>query len=128
MFVPEVFNDAIGIKRMEKRDAGTGQKHTIWRQSSLFAFAAGDVLHERNELHQDFKKGQKLFQVKQAIPAVGTRGGYSGSVAFEIFEKKEAQGMLEKVGTMTVTQSEFVRILITGFHSETHSDRILSKA
>jgi hypothetical protein len=124
MFVPEVFNDAIGIKRMERKDAETGQQHTFWRQSNIFAFAAGDVLHERNELHQDFKEGQKLFQVKQATPAVGTRGGSSGSVAFDIFEKKEPQGMWKKLRSMTVTQSEFVRILIAGFSSEMHTHQI----
>jgi hypothetical protein len=124
MFVPEVFNDAIGIKRMERRDAKTGQKHTFWRQSNMFAFAAGDVLHERNELHQDFKESRTLFQVKQATPAVGTRGGSSGSVAFDIFEKKEPQEMWKKLRSMTVTQGEFVRILIAGFSSELHTHQI----
>jgi len=124
MFVPEAFNDALGIKRIERKSVEAGEKHTIWRQSSMFAFAAGDVLHERNELHQDFKKGQKLFQVKQAMRAGASKGGSSGSVSFEIFEKREPQGMWEKVGSVTVTQGEFVRILIAGFPSERPTDQV----
>jgi hypothetical protein len=113
MFVPKVFNTALGIVQMQRIDKETKCNYTIWGQSAVFAFATGDMLYSHQEAYHDFRPEHRCFQVRSATPSESF-GGTPGFVIFDIFEKRE-DGAFFKAGSKTVTQVEFVRILIAGF-------------
>jgi hypothetical protein len=118
MFVPEVFNNAIGILRMQRKDKKSGRKHVVWGQSGTFSFATGDVLFSQPEGHSDPGSGDRCFQVTNAMPSTAGNGGFRGSVVFDVFERHPEHKRFVKVGSHSVTQVEFVRILIAGFTTE----------
>ena len=115
MFVPEHFNDALGIVRMQRKDKKSGLKRAVWGQSAVFAFAAGDVLYCQPEGHSDPGSGHRCFQVTNAMPSSVVKEGFSGSVVFDVFERHPEHKGFVKVESHSVTQVEFVRILIAGF-------------
>ena len=109
MHVPDVFNESLDIKRVTR--AGSDEK--VWNQGKGFNFRAGQVLYDSPEGSKVWGEALRsitcAIQVQNAVPA--HREG-QGSVSFILFRPNSAKTAVESVGSYTVSQLQFVRLLI----------------
>jgi hypothetical protein len=126
MFVPEVLNPALDIAKTA-RIAGNGEE-MVWTQGSRFTFSAGDILYDDPAAYSMWGsallKIKRAFRVEMAIPAeprhrpakdqpvVPRTPGY---VKFSELVPSNDRTRLDLARTLTMTQDEFVRVLIVGF-------------
>jgi hypothetical protein len=116
MWVPEFFNDALGISRAVR----TGTTHPVWTQGYGFSFAAGDVFYNCPSGYEPFGTANTpaptlCIQVKAARPVITTRGSTTlekGSVCFNVFSNENSKWVQRE--TRTTTQGDFIKILMLG--------------
>ena len=127
--VPEYFNDALDIKLVSRTKNFV--EYAVWTQGANFSFDVGDMLYRNFDSYQ---KGTPALQIISASKAHGinseklNRGADS---EIKMIEENDAFTMteiyypgqvvyrdFENGGTKTVTQLEFVKMLIG---SETHA-------
>lgn len=118
MHVPDVFNESLDIKRVTR----AGSEEKVWNQGKGFNFRAGQVLYDSADGYKVWGEALRLIkcviQVKNALPA--QREG-QGSVSFVLLRPNSAKTAVEPIGKYTVSQFQFVRILIDKFYLPTSS-------
>lgn len=119
MHVPKCFNDALDIKQTT-RVIGK-QSASIWTQGATFTFKTGDLLYDTSKAYELWSLALQhirvAVQVRSAIDATSPQPGIPrkpGSVTFDVLEPTEDRTKLVPKGSCTLTQDEFVRMLITG--------------
>ena len=126
MCVPACFNEALDIRLTErvdkkKRLESKDRKKRVWTQGSSFAFARGDTLYDTRNAYRMWQEALESIglcvQVKDASPAGAMESGGNrscGSVTFVILTPDEGRTKIVERATRTVSQDEFVRLLIEG--------------
>jgi hypothetical protein len=121
MHVPDTFNDALDIRLTEV----VSEPRPIWTQGANFSFAPGDTIYDTPLAYQVWSEAlqhiRTCIQVSQATSVQPPTGGtprQPGAVTFSVMAPNEPRTALAHVRTYTVTQDEFVRILITGLPAE----------
>ena len=117
---PRFFNDALDIRKTAR--TLDGSKREIWTQGTAFFFSTGDVIHSQASAYANWlnavQDGLHTIQVdaaKQAIPGRSNTGRYAGEVCFTIYKGNKASLKLDKDGSHTLSQDDFIRFLILGF-------------
>ena len=121
MHVPLALNDALDIRLT----AVVGEPRPIWTQGANFSFAPGDTIYDTPLAYQVWSEAlqhiRTCLQVSQATSVQPPTGGtprQPGAVTFSVMAPNEPRTALAHVRTSTVTQDEFVRILISGLPAE----------
>lgn len=125
MHVPVCFNNALDIRRTIR----VGADKPVWTQGANFSFSAGDTIYDTTQAYDRWADAllhiRYCFHVSQATavsPPTTGAGRQPGSVTFTVSTPNEPRSALSHVRTSTVTQDEFVRLLITGFPAELSLD------
>lgn len=123
MCVLTCFNDALDIKQTERIQ--NKKKTTVWTQGSSFSFKAGDVLYDTPDAYRIWSEAIKhiglCVQVDAASSAGATEGRigrFSGTVTFSIFTPNEDRSKIVRRGAHTMSQDDFVSLLILGPSAE----------
>jgi hypothetical protein len=124
--VPPYFNDALDI-RLTRRTQVKGKKRVrqdlIWSQGSFFRFSRGDIIYdvpcEEVPWAETMKKINIALQVKKAFPVALMGKGdnvhrFSGAVLCAILTPDEDRKRIVERGQVSMSQDEFVRVLING--------------
>jgi hypothetical protein len=118
MCVPRCFNDSLDIRKTER--VVKRQKQLSWTQGYVFSFSEGDILYDTAKAYESWTEALKemkvCIQVQSGTAASKT---FAGSVRFTTLVPDVQKKKLVKVKEETLTQEEFVRLLISG-------ERILS--
>jgi len=116
--VPIYFNNALDIRRTIR----VGAARPVWTQGANFSFSSGDTLYDTAQAYDCWSEAllqiRYSFHVSQAIAVSPPTNGAArrpGSVTFTVSTPNEPRTALSHVRTSTVTQDEFVRLLISGF-------------
>ena len=126
MCVPPCFNDALDIRLTQRMK----DKKPVWEWTggANFCFKAGDRIYDSPEAYSDWpgalKKISVCFSIQEADPvtAAGPEVDRNpGRVRFAVLEPDRAKKRLVKRGERTVTQDEFVLLLIEGLGEGTRS-------
>ena len=124
MCVPPFFFNAVDIKQTERRIDGVNR--LVWTQGTSFSFKLGDSLYNQAYSYcPSFKSrspnSQKIcFQVKSAresVPARINQPRDRGQVTFDILVERKEEDIpfiWRHLTTKTLSQDEFLRMLITG--------------
>ena len=123
MYVDSRFNDALGIALTSKVTSDV--KTDVWTQGSTFCFSAGDKLYDTPSAYGPWEpsKIKRCFSITLATPvATGIRESgdgrirprSSGYVEFDILVPNATGCALEKIGQRSMSQDQFVRLLIGG--------------
>lgn len=125
MHLPVCFNNALDIRRTIR----VGADKPIWTQGANFSFAAGDTFYDTQQAYDRWADALQhihyCFHVSQATavsPPTTATGRQPGSVTFTVSTPNEPRTALSHLRTSTVTQDEFVRLLITGFPADLSLD------
>lgn len=117
MCVPPYFNDALAIKQVSR----VASESLVWSQGATFSFEAGSVLYDSIKGYESWdialQSCQHCFQITRATPMLSAQGSENkslGSVGFDVF--KVRNGKLQKTGSYTVTQVDFIFLLINKRH------------
>ena len=117
MQVPAHFNAALDIRVTHPKDHPEG----IPTQGDNFSFSAGDVLYTTQTKplawSEFLKEDWIALQVSHATPAAPPTGALPrnpGSVTFQIMGRNESGTGLQKLGIRSVTQDEFIELLVSG--------------
>jgi hypothetical protein len=118
MYVPDTFNDALDIRLTEV----VSEPRPIWTQGANFSFATGDTIYDTPLAYQGWSTAlqhiRTCIQISHASPVQSPIGGavrQPGAVTFSVMVPNKPRTALSYVRSYTVTQDEFVRILIAGF-------------
>lgn len=124
MHVPQAFNPCLDIRqtaRVLKKGAASVK---VWTQGSAFSFSAGDTLYDSSCQNMTWRDQlqvlQYCFQITQSLPAFSATSATPrgrGSVSFNVLVPNESRDALIRRQSLTVTQDDFVRILIAGHES-----------
>ncbi len=127
--VPRCFNDALDISLSQ--NTLNSVSYAIWTQGINFAFQKNDMIYDGPQKHINWKdyleSMSTCLQIERATSAASSRKdkvegskqqvvveAFPGSVTFRVLRPDSTKNKLEYVETRTVTQHEFVRILING--------------
>lgn len=127
MYIDERFNAALDLaqtKRMSEAGATIA-----WTQGSNFSVTKGDIFYDNKDAYGPWnpKAVKRCFVVTQAAPvASGSKESpnspikprHPGSVSFDILEPNKAKDNLVKTGHRSVSQDEFIGILIRGLDQQ----------
>lgn len=102
----------------------------IWTQGSGFAFREGYTVHDAPEaLNLPWSDALRVLntsiqitQASPAVPAAGDKARDPGHVTFRVYKPNEDRTQMEAVEERSVTQDEFVRILICGIPENTQGE------
>jgi len=116
--VPQYFNDALDIALFSIEG-----EHR-WSQGSTFSFSAGDSIYDipfeaGRPWSEDLKTLNICLEIEKASPVDVLGEGddayrFPGSVECTVFTPDENRQSIVARGQVTMTQDEFVRMLITG--------------
>lgn len=116
MHVPRRFNDALDIRETEKLGRGVA-----WTQGSNFSFKPGDAIYDSEKGYCVWSEALQHIKgsicVKSAIDASQANKGIPrnpGYVRFELFATHPDRTKVVSLGEYSLTQDEFVKLLITG--------------
>jgi hypothetical protein len=113
MCVPRCFNDSLDIRKTER--VVKRQKQLSWTQGYVFSFSEGDILYDTAKAYESWTEALKemkvCIQVQSGTAASKT---FAGSVRFTTLVPDVQKKKLVKVKEETLTQEEFVRLLISG--------------
>ena len=119
MHVPECFNEALDICQTTR--AVNKVQHLEWTQGSSFYFKPGDVIYDRDTQKGEWEtalgKITKCIQINAATaarPQEKETPRFPGSVEFTIFTPDKAKKKLEPLKSNSMTQDQFVALLIAG--------------
>jgi hypothetical protein len=122
MNVPAYFNDALDIKQTPRVTADLNQvskiaasSQLVWTQGSNFAFKTGDFIYDVTTKNERWS--QTLNSVRYAIQildAQDAKAGFTGRVVFDVLKPDSQRSRLARKFSRTMTQIEFVRMLLTG--------------
>lgn len=125
MHVPVCFNNALDIRRTIR----VGSAKPVWTQGANFSFSPGDTIYDTAQAYDRWADAllhiRYCFHVSQATavsPPTTGAARQPGSVTFTVSTPNEPRTALSHVRTSTVTQDEFVRLLITDFPAELSLD------
>lgn len=117
--VPSCFYSALDIVKTERIQKG--QKKSIWTQGSFFSFKEGDLLYDTPEAYRIWSEALQhinlCIQVKDATPVTfSDQSGEksSGSITLTVFKPNHDRRKIIEVGDITLTQDDFVKLLISG--------------
>lgn len=102
----------------------------IWTQGSGFAFREGYTIHDAPEALnlpwgdalRVLNTSIQITQASPAVPATGDKARDPGHVTFRIYKPNEDRTRMEAVEERSVTQDEFVRMLICGIPERTQGE------
>ena len=93
----------------------------IWTQGATFAFKPGDLVYDTEKAYEEWSVALQhigvAVQVQSAIDATSSQPGVArapGSVTFDVLLPNADRSRLVSSGCRTLTQDDFVRMLITG--------------
>jgi len=119
MYLPTCFNDALDIRRTTRIEDKTPVER--WTQGATFGFHAGDVLYDTPVAYQDWAAARPCIraciQVRDATPVTPAQPGAPrspGRVEFDLLRPGPNDLQPVSQRSLTLTQDEFVRGLITG--------------
>ena len=119
MYLPPCFNDALDIRRTTRIEDKVPVER--WTQGSTFGFRAGDILYDTPEAYQDWAAARPrlraCIQVRDATPVTPAQPGAPrnpGRVEFDLLRPGPNAPQPVPPLSLTLTQDEFVRGLITG--------------
>lgn len=116
--LPESFRPALDIRR-QVRNMG-GQKVPVWTQGPWFSLQTGDMLYDVPEAYGKWSLAIKTvnvcLHVVDAASASAVKGGLRepGFVTFEIFTPNDERTAWVIRNEKTLTQDDFIRMLIVG--------------
>ncbi len=117
--VPEFFAEGLDVRTSTRRV--DGETREVRTQGTSFAFAAGAILYSHPAAYHDdwqtaLRSVDACLQVVDAEPAGRDDGGTRnrGRVTFHLLRPTPNRDALVVAATRTMTQDEFVRILIEG--------------
>jgi len=115
-WVPPCFNAALDI-RMTPRMI-EGRQVQVWTQGGLLSFAVGDSLHSLS--NGAYTQSLQCVQVvtSSADFYSDDSGFVSGRVEFDIYARPDVQSAYQKVRRETLTQLDFLKMLIWGENPE----------
>lgn len=119
MCVGPCFNAELDIRRTERVEAG--KRRRVWTQGALFGFQAGDTIYDTIDARKIWSEALKTIrlcvQVRSALP-VGLRrdgtGRFAGFVRVCILTPDGDRSRLVERGEYSMSQDDFVRLLISG--------------
>lgn len=123
--VPRCFNDPLDIRLTER--VLNGENKLTWTQGSWFAFKVGDTFYDTaqvraEELWADSMQHLRfcitVLRAGDARPRDGESERSPGYVELEVHKPDAERKRLVLVGTFSMTQDQFVRLLITGEGAE----------
>ena len=119
MCVPQCFNDALDIRKTDRKI--DGKTESIWTQGSLFSFKAGDTLLDIPNTFGVWNEAMKtlgcciqVINGTNASPAKNGNDRFSGSVSFILYVPDAGRSKMVERGRHTMSQDDFVRFLIVG--------------
>lgn len=119
MHVPKCFNEALDIKKAPR--VIDRKPQLVWTQGSLFAFKTGDIIYDTERAYEQWSQALRYIgvavQVRKAVDATSSSPGASripGSVTFDVLVPTADRVRIVPTACRTVTQDEFIRLLITG--------------
>jgi hypothetical protein len=114
-WVPPSFNSALDIKLTPR--VLDGRQVLVWTQGGLFSFASGDILHLQSD--GSYLQSLECVQVVTGTPDYYAEdSGYiSGRVEFDQYSRRDLQSQFQKVRRHSLTQLDFLRLLISGQYS-----------
>lgn len=128
MYVDDRFNAALSIVQTTRMtDQGAVN---VWTQGSWFQVSRGDIFYDSADAYKAWAVGnvKKCFVVTSASPVSPAKSNGAddgekraitprkqGHVAFDILQPDASTGQLVKTGHQSMTQDEFIRVLICGF-------------
>lgn len=130
MYADSRFNDALGIALTSK--VTPEGKADVWTQGSTFTFSPGDKIYDSEAAYGPWapSKIKRCFSITLATPvAAGVRESVdgrirprsSGYVEFDVLAPNANGSALEKIGQRSMSQDDFVRLLIGGPWQSLHS-------
>ena len=120
MCVPPWFNEALDIKRTES--VKDNKKRLVWTQGSRFSFKQGDTVYDTIDAYKVWSEALKSIRLCvqvtmacSAAPPTKVSERFFGSVTFSILTPNKARSnLIERVAVHTMSQDDFVRLLIAG--------------
>jgi len=117
--VPSAFRSALDIKLTQRKV--DGKPVMMWTQGSTFDFSAGDTIYDSPRAYEpwDLSTFSICLDIRRASPTQPPNGTdrksrYPGTVIFDVLTPNDVRSKLEKRRETTLTQDEFVRMLILG--------------
>lgn len=124
--VAPCFASALDIRLTEK--VRNKQKYSVWTQGSAFAFEIGHTIHDAPPPSKEYPLWRDALQVVNrtlcitsampAIPATEESPRFSGTVTFFQLRTRPDRSGQERDALQTMTQDDFIRLLITGEQEE----------
>ena len=119
MNVPKCFNEALDIRETTRVIKKTPT--LVWTQGSTFAFKPGDILYDTEKASGEWSEALRHIKVslhiRSATCANSQQPGASrapGVVSFDVMTPSTDAAHLITISSRTLTQDEFVRLLISG--------------
>ena len=121
MHVPKCFNDSLDIRQTTR--IKDGKASIVWSQGCNFSFKDGDTVYDSPDAYgtwsEALKKLKVAIQVRSATDSgpqvVGSEGARQpGNVTFDILVPTADRTKVQALGCRTLTQFDFVRMLIKG--------------
>ena len=116
--VPESFRSALDIRqRVQTRNK---RRSRVWTQGPWFHFQTGGILYDVPEAYGKWPQAIKsvgiCIHIVDAAPAMATADGLRdpGYVTFEVFAPNEERTAWVVRNEKTLTQDDFIRMLIAG--------------
>lgn len=125
--VPPYFNDALDIRLIEReqvKDKKVVRRYWEWSQGSLFSFSEGDIVYDtptiegepwKEQLKRIGVALQVLKDSKADLLGEGDNAHrFAGHVECVVLSPDESHERLEERGSVSMSQDDFVRVLISG--------------
>lgn len=125
--VPPYFNDALDIRLIERvqvKDKKVVRRYLEWSQGSSFSFSEGDIVYDTPTIEgepwrEQIKRIGIALQVLKGSKADLIGEGddarrFAGHVECVVLSPDESHERLEERGVVSMSQDDFVRILISG--------------
>jgi hypothetical protein len=121
MHVPICFNNALDIRRTVR----VGSPKPVWTQGANFSFAPGDTIYDTSDGYQTWAAALRhiryCFHVSGATAVSSpttTAPRQPGTITFTVSAPNDSRTALSHIRTYTVTQDDFVRLLISGWSDQ----------